>query len=402
MRHVLLLVLILVLAGCPESDGGGSGGGGGPAQPSIVSFETAFDGEMFAGALKLIQHPTLDDQFYVVEQQGMVVRLLESDPAASRAVAVDVATEVANFVSGGEMGLLGMAFDPDFDMNGELFFAYNEVAGADMSSVLARFMSPDGGMTFVPAAADPTVLAIDQPFSNHNGGDIVFGPDGYLYYAMGDGGSAGDPGENGQDINTLLGTIMRLEVSTTPPGTAGNPFVLNGASEIHAFGFRNPWRMSFDRMTGDLWIGDVGQGRQEEIDVIRSADSGGGNYGWDCFEGLEVFNDVEGGPCVPGEILPVVTHSHPSFRSITGGYVYRGSAIPELQGAYVYGDFATGEVRAFYSEEVPTRNISLVPPAGLNVASFAEDRAGELYVLDREQNPATQRAILKIVPAPVP
>jgi glucose/arabinose dehydrogenase len=226
-------------------------------------------------------------------------------------------------------------------------------------------------MTFAPAAAmDLTLVAIDQPASNHNGGDIVFGPDGYLYYGMGDGGGGGDPFENGQDDTTLLGTIMRLDVSVTPAvGPPDNPFAGSGGDDrIFAYGLRNPWRMSFDSMTGELWVGDVGQDDWEEIDRVVS----GGNYGWDCYEGFAQF-EVDAN-CQPGPIDPELVHPQPDFSSITGGYVYRGSAIPELQGAYVYGDYVRGEV----------------------FPSFAEDRDGELYVIDFSGSPS----IYQVVAAP--
>jgi glucose/arabinose dehydrogenase len=333
-----------------------------------------------------------DDRFYVVEKQGTVETLLKSNPAASRAQAVDIRDSLT-IVNDGERGLLGMAFDPDFGLNDEVFFSYTEGVAANFDSVVGRFTSPDGGMTFVPAAApDLSLVVIDQPASNHNGGDIVFGPDDYLYYGMGDGGGGGDPFENGQDDTTLLGTIMRLDASVTPAvGPPDNPFAGSGGDDrIFAYGLRNPWRMSFDRMTAELWVGDVGQSDWEEIDRVVS----GGNYGWDCYEGFAPFEvDAD---CSPGPIDPELAHPHPDFASITGGYVYRGSAIPELQGAYVYGDFVRGEVCAFFFDENPPRVVSLDPPAGIGVSSFAEDRDGELYVMDFSGNPS----IYQILPAP--
>ncbi len=396
--RLLLIASVLILFACSDSDNGNTDGveeipsdcvTGSPVADAL-SFEAAFGGEKFSSPLKLVQHPTIDDRFYVVEQLGTVTTLLQSDPVATRSEAIDLGNSV-NLVSGGERGLLGMAFDPAFGANGEVFFSYNESTAAGFDSVIGRFTSPDLGITFVPSAMDPTIFAVPQPASNHNGGDINFGPDGFLYFSLGDGGGGGDPFENGQDTTTLLGSILRIDPSTTPAGIpADNPFVgTSAAEEIYAFGLRNPWRMSFDSVTGELWVGDVGQNQQEEIDRIVA----GGNYGWDCFEGILDF-EMDAG-CVAGPIRPEVVHDHPSFQSITGGYVYRGSKIPALQGAYVYGDFVSGEVCAYFFDETPKRLVSLSPPAGLNISSFGEDRAGELYVIDYFGSPS----IYRIVPA---
>lgn len=398
LRLSILLSAWLVLLACP-SDGGRGGGPrvipndcvSGSAVADELRFDVAFGGEAFVSPLKLIQHATIDDRFYVLEQRGTVVTLLQSAPAVTRSEAIDLRDSLS-LVSGPESGLLSMAFDPDFDTNAEVFFSYTETAGAGFDSVLGRFTTPDLGLTFTPASIDPTVFAVSQPAGNHNGGDIIFGPDGFLYYALGDGGGGGDPFENGQDTTTLLGSILRIDPATTPPGVpADNPFVgTSAAQEIYAFGLRNPWRISFDTMTGELWAADVGQNLQEEVDRIVA----GGNYGWDCFEGILDF-EIDAS-CVAGPIRPEVVHDHPGFRSITGGYVYRGAAIPTLQGAYVYGDFVSGEVCAYFFDESPPRLVSLSPPAGLSISSFGQDRAGELYVIEYFSAPS----IYKIVPDP--
>jgi len=383
----------LLSLGCP----GGGGGGGGvlvctteAPEAAALRFAPAFGGESFQRPVALVQHPEDADRFYVVELAGLVWTFLASDPADSRSQAVDL-SDFVNLLVAGEGGLFAMAFDPDFGANGEVFFSYTEGEVDDFDSVLGRFVSDDGGLSFAPAEPGPTVLALPQPRANHNGGDLDFGPDGYLYWAVGDGGGAGDPFENGQDTGTLLGAILRLDVSTTPPGIPpDNPFVGSAAAdEIFAFGLRNPWRMSFDRDTGELWAGDVGQDTQEEVDVIVS----GGNYGWDCREGFERF-EVDAS-CQPAPIRPEFAHRQPAFRSITGGHVYRGDALPELEGAYVYGDFVTGQVCAYF-DSGPRRSVSLDPPANLSAVAFAEDRDGELYVLDLNGSPS----IFAIEPAP--
>ena len=232
--------------------------------------------------------------------------------------------------------------------------------------------------------SEQILLEIDQPFSNHNGGHIAFGPDGYLYIAVGDGGKANDPYNNGQNLSTLLGSILRIDVSRVdsengykvPPD---NPFVNidgNAKTEIWAYGLRNPWRFSFDRDTGDLWAGDVGQNRFEEIDLIKI----GGNYGWKIMEGLSCF--PRGKQCDSSGILsPVIEYGRADGCSVTGGYVYRGKRLPSLFGAYIYGDFCTGNIWAFrYDGTSVTEHLKLVD-SNLRISSFAEDRDGEIYIV---------------------
>jgi glucose/arabinose dehydrogenase len=313
-----------------------------------------------------------------VEQRGRVFTLLASNPAGSRALAVDVEV-LFNLASAGEEGLLSMAFSPNFAVTGEVFLSYTELSASNVDSVVARFASADGGLTFAPVAGNPDVIRFDSEQSNHNGGDLAFGPDGFLYYAMGDGGGAGDPDpEDGQNLATLLGKILRLDVSVAPyTNPPDNPFAgAGGRGEIWAYGLRNPWRMSFDSQTGELWAGDVGQSSQEEIDRIVK----GGNYGWDCREGDQSFDPDPN--CTPPFIAPEVVHGRSEAQSITGGYVYRGSAIPSLANSYVYGDFITGRVFAYRFQASPRRVDELAPPANLGISSFGQGRDGEIYLLD--------------------
>jgi glucose/arabinose dehydrogenase len=375
---------------CGSGGDGGGGGGNPPPPPATVRFVPAFDGVDFSQPVKLVQHPSDADRWYVVQQRGRVYTFLASNPTASRALAVDIEA-LFDLGSESEEGLLGMAFSPDFATDGEVFFAYTELSATNVDSVLARFESADGGLTFAPVAGNPDVLRFDSEESNHNGGDIEFGPDGFLYYAMGDGGGGGDPDpEDGQNLSTLLGKILRLDVSVAPyQSPPDNPFVGSaGRDEIWAYGFRNPWRMSFDLQTGELWVGDVGQSSREEIDRVVK----GGNYGWDCREG-----DIDFDPdanCMPPFVEPEVVHGRDEARSIIGGYVYRGSAIPGLAGAYVYGDFLTGRVFAYYFQANPPRVDELAPPAGLGISSFGQDRDGEIYLFDYTGSPS----IYKLVP----
>lgn len=375
----------LAFGACGSGDGGGGGGGGGnPPPPPAVRFLPAFGGEAFALPVKLVQHPTDDDRWYVVEQRGKVFTLRASNPSASRALAVDVEA-LFDLATGNQEGLLGMAFSPSFATDGEVFFAYTELGAANVDSVVARFASGDGGLSFAPVAGGADVIRFDSEQANHNGGDLAFGPDGFLYYAMGDGGGAGDPDpEDGQNLATLLGKILRLDISVAPYASPpDNPFVGSaGRDEIWAYGFRNPWRMSFDLQTGELWVGDVGQSSREEIDRVVK----GGNYGWDCREGDLAFDPDPN--CTPPFVEPEVVHDRGEARSITGGYVYRGSALPSLADSYVYGDFITGRVFAYRFQASPPRVDELSPPAGLGISSFGQGRDGEIYLLDYAGTPS--------------
>ena len=379
VRSLLRIAAALVSAFALACGGSGDGGGNPPPPPpAVVRFVSAFGGEVFAQPVKLVQHPTNADRWYVVEQRGKVFTLLASNPAASRALALDVETPF-NLASGGEEGLLSMAFSPNFAANGQAFFAYTELSASNVDSVVARFASADGGLTFAPVAGNPDVIRFDSEQSNHNGGDLAFGPDGFLYYAMGDGGGGGDPDpEDGQNLATLLGKILRLDVSVVPYGNPpDNPFVGSGGrDEIWAYGLRNPWRLSFDMQTGELWAGDVGQSSREEVDRIVK----GGNYGWDCREGDQSFDPDQN--CTPPFVEPETVHGRSEAQSITGGYVYRGSAIPSLANTYVYGDFVTGRVFAYRFQANPRRVDELAPPANLGVSSFGQGRDGEIYLLD--------------------
>ena len=318
-------------------------------------------------------------RLFVVEKTGgiRIVKdgVLLPDPF------LDLSAQVS---SGSEQGLLGLAFDPDYATSGRFVVHYTDLAG---NTALARFqVSAD------PDRADPAsgqvVLTASQPFANHNGGQVTFGPDGFLYLGLGDGGSSGDPGNRGQDLSDLLGSILRIDVRTGDPYTVppDNPFTAQPSArpEVWSYGLRNPWRFSFDRANGDLYIADVGQNQFEEIDV-SSADAGGGkgvNYGWSIMEGTHCFHAAR---CdQTGLTLPVLEYNHNQGCSVTGGYVYRGSAIPELQGHYFYADFCQGWVRSFrYAGGVATEETSW--PAlstGGSIVSFGEDAAGELYILE--------------------
>ena len=303
--------------------------------------------------------------------------------------------------SGNERGLLGLAFHPDYQDNG--YFYVNYTASSGGATVIARYT-----VTANPDVADPgsaqTVLMFSQPFSNHNGGWIGFGPDdGFLYISTGDGGSAGDPGGRAQDItDQLLGKMLRLDINgddfPADPNRnyaipAANPFVgVNGDDEIWSYGLRNPWRCSFDRDTGDLYIADVGQGAWEEIDFQAAGSEGGENYGWRCYEGNHPFNT---GGCAPGNtmVFPIHEYAHnvaPFPCSVTGGYVYRGCDIPSLRGRYFFADYCSSQIWSFTFDgntvgELTERSAELTPGGGLSISSisaFGEDARGALYICD--------------------
>jgi uncharacterized repeat protein (TIGR03806 family) len=356
--------------------------------PPVVSAQLvrAFPALSLSNPVLALQAPGDDLRWFIVEQAGSVRVFDNLATVAVSSPFLDISSRVS---SGGETGLLGMAFDPAFASNGRVFLHYTRVSG-QLQSVLAAFTSPDRGATLDPAS-EQILLTVDQPFSNHNGGHLAFAPDGMLYMSLGDGGSSGDPLNNAQNTRNLLGKILRLDVSTgtdytIPAGNrfAGNTRCTTGAGtadcpEIFAFGLRNPWRFSFDSATGALWAGDVGQGNWEEIDRILN----GGNYGWRIREGQHCFNPASGCPTLAGGdslIEPQVEYGRNLGASVTGGYVYRGSGITALRGRYVFGDFVSGRVFAYTPD-------TGVPPdqlldSSLSISSFAEDHDGELYVVD--------------------
>ncbi|MFQ5829343.1 MAG: PQQ-dependent sugar dehydrogenase [Candidatus Methylomirabilia bacterium] len=307
-------------------------------------------------------------RLFVLEQPGRI-RIMAAG-ALLRKPLLDITDRVQ---AGGERGLLGLAFHPKFRENGRYFVNYTR--RPDGATVVSEFrVSADPN---VSKRTERILLTIAQPYSNHNGGMIEFGPDGYLYIGTGDGGLAGDPGNRAQNRNDLLGKILRIDVDRGNPyaATADNPFVAAGGGrpEIYAWGLRNPWRFSFDRATKELYVADVGQNRWEEINIVRR----GGNYGWRIMEGAHCFLPRTG--CdTTSLVLPVAEYSRRLGRcSITGGYVYRGRQIPALVGTYIYGDFCSGEIFGLRD-----RTQTILLSTDLPISSFGEDQAGEVYVVD--------------------
>ena len=343
-------------------------------EPNLILTEP-FPGVSISNILGL-EAPDDTPNIYLLSQQGRIFRLDTSAPGAEAELWLDIS---GRLVSGGERGLLGLAFPPDYDQTGRFYLNYT--AASPTRTVISRFTADNG-------VADPDseeiLLEFNQPFNNHNGGKMAFGPDGYLYIASGDGGSGGDPQGNAQNTQNLLGAMLRIDVDTEgatyiiPPD---NPFADDdfSADEIYAYGLRNPWRFSFDREVGTLWTGDVGQNAWEAIHYIEN----GLNYGWAIVEGSNCY--PPGSSCdTEGLEMPVFEYDHSQGdRSITGGYVYRGAKNPSLFGQYIYGDYISGriwalEFEADTFEAIDNRELVNAP---FNISSFGEDADGELYVL---------------------
>ncbi len=347
-------------------------------------IEKAFPNLVFTRPVDLQVAGHQSNRLLVVEQPG-IIKVFENSPLAdSAATFLDITDRV--YDSGNEQGLLGLAFHPDYANNGYFYVDYT--ATQPNRTVISRFKVSQTNPNLAEADSELVILEFNQPYSNHNGGQLAFGPqDGYLYIATGDGGSYGDPECNAQNLETLLGAILRIDVNQSsgqnpygiPPD---NPFAENSQGyreEIFAYGLRNPWRFSFDPVTNLLWAGDVGQDLWEEIDIIIN----GGNYGWSMFEGTHCYNSSWS--CTPpcdstGLEMPVWEYSHSLGQSVTGGYVYRGPGVPELTGKYIYADFGSGRIWSLeYSGSPPAAN-TLLLDTNLGISSFGTDQNQELYI----------------------
>jgi glucose/arabinose dehydrogenase len=391
----VVVALCAVAVACSDGDSRDEDGG----TITGITLDRAFNDRTFSSPVKLVQHPSNDDRWYVVEQGGLVKTFL-----ASNATAATTAADIPIAVGSGEQGLLGMAFDPFFGASGEIYLAYTDASDNDL--VLQRWLSTNDGLTFTPSTV---LLRIPHPGqTNHNGSDIMFGPtDDFLYYSTGDGGGSGDPNRNAQNRGVLLGKILRLDVNATPPAgktyaiPAGNPHAGNAqcntgpsaiaaCPEIYALGLRNPWRMNFDPATGRLYVGDVGQGAQEEIDRVIN----GGNFGWDCFEGeLEFQNVLACNSETFIEPEAVYNASSAGQNAVTGGAVYRGTAIPGLRGFYIFTDFFRGPFFAF-DVTLADGPVQPLSASEVHISAFGQGRDGEVYAVDLDG------PIWKIVPSP--
>jgi glucose/arabinose dehydrogenase len=316
-----------------------------------------------------------DGRLFIVEQAGRIWAVADGqrlDPPF-----LDIHSQVGS--DGNEQGLLGLAFHPRFAENGQFYVDYTNHGG---DSVIARFsVSPESGRA--DHASETQLLTIGQPYANHNGGGLAFGPDGYLYIGTGDGGSGGDPLGNGQSLNTLLGKVLRIDVDGAEPYAipTDNPFAhsTEDLQEIWAYGLRNPWRFAFDPASGDLFIGDVGQGDWEEINFQPSTSLGGENYGWNVREGLHPFS----GDAAPGMIDPVAEYGHDQGCSVTGGVVVRDPSLPEWNGVYLYGDYCSGRVWGLLPGDASTWRTLLLFDTDFNITAFGQDAAGGVYLVDQ-------------------
>ncbi|MDE2854515.1 MAG: PQQ-dependent sugar dehydrogenase [Chloroflexota bacterium] len=378
-RFAILLILALSFIPVGAQD----------AEPDVViSRETGPDAAAFAltavatGFERPIYATHADDgsgRMFLLEQTGKVwiIDGGERSPVPFLDMS-DLITPTANRPYS-EQGLLGLAFHPDFDSNGLFFVSYTNHDG---SSVIARYrVSAEE-----PDSADPDsgelVIYLAQPYANHNGGHIEFGPDGYLYFALGDGGAANDPLGAGQNRQLLLGSILRIDIDVElgyaiPPD---NPFVgLTAArDEIWAYGLRNVWRFNFDRLTGDMYMADVGQNQWEEINFQPAESPGGENYGWNVWEGEHIF----AGGSAPNHVPPIAEYSHALGCSVTGGVVYRGAAIPELEAVFLFGDYCSGRIWAAWRDPALNWRMDELMHTNMAISSFGEDEAGEAYVID--------------------
>ncbi|MQA92251.1 MAG: glucose dehydrogenase [Gemmatimonas sp.] len=361
----------VLVASCVESA---------PSEPTPEPPSGVLRASEIATGLSALTHlasPPGDPRLFVAEQEGRI-RIIENGQLLTTPY-LDISSVVR---SSGERGLLSLAFHPDYEASGYVFVNYTDLDG---NTRIERYTaSPD------PNVADPAsaklILSVDQPFSNHNGSQIAFGPDGKLYIGMGDGGDDGDPHDHGQSPQTLLGAMLRIDVDDGDPYAIppDNPYVdsADARPEIWAIGLRNPWRFSFDDPSGILYIADVGEGRSEEVNA-RPADEGGLNYGWAIMEGSLCFQPSEG--CSEdGLVLPVTEYPNPAEGcAITGGHVYRGNAIPELQGHYFYADFCRGQLRSFLltAEGAVEEETEWALGSLGNISSFGVDATGEMYIL---------------------
>jgi glucose/arabinose dehydrogenase len=395
-----IVLAALVLAGCgmtptstPSPSPGASATSEASASPQLGSGSPLANGPDKLAVQLVVKGLDLPDgitnagdgsgRLFINEQAGKV-RVVSAAGALSPTPFLDLTSRIK---LGGERGLLGLAFHPHFATNRRLFVDYTRAR--DGGTVVSELRASADGSRVDPSS-ERIILFVPQPFANHNGGQLAFGPDGYLYIGLGDGGSGGDPYGNGQNRHVLLGKILRIDVDG--PHAAGkaygippdNPFAAGGFApgegrpEVWAYGLRNPWRFSFDRITGDLYIGDVGQNAWEEIDRQPLDPPGGANYGWNLMEGNHCF--LSG--CDPtGLTMPIAEYSHVLGCSVTGGYVYRGTAQPALRGMYIFGDYCSGRLFTVHSEDgaLTTRTVA---ESGLNISSFGEDEAGELYLVD--------------------
>ena len=361
--------------------------------PLAVSTERAFPNLEFKRPIVMTHAGDGTNRVFVAEQEGIIKVFRNDQETEDASVFLDIEERCVYRDDKNEEGLLGFAFHPKFKQNGE-FFVYYTSTEADLLSKISRFRVSKDNPNVADPASEEVILRVPQPFWNHNGGTIVFGGDGFLYIALGDGGSGNDPNGNGQNLTTLLGSILRIDIDHKSDGKnysipKDNPFVgktvpagprgkmVPVCEEIYAYGLRNVWRMAFDRKTGSLWAGDVGQNLWEEINIIKS----GGNYGWNIREAKHWFRPDGNDADRPDLIEPILEYHHDIGKSITGGSVYRGTRVPELVGKYIYADYVSGLLWALEYDEAAGKVVANYSLTGdkLPVMSFGEDEKGDIY-----------------------
>jgi glucose/arabinose dehydrogenase len=364
--------LAAVLAGCGDANH--------PAPSASISLQPIATG--LSSPLDLEQPPDNSGRLFVVEQGGFI-RIIQGGALLAQPF-LDLSSKIVPNFAGTEMGLLGVTFHPAFQQNRKFYVNYVRSNAGQFQSVISEFQASATNPNLADPVSERILLVVNQVsnFPNHKAGQLAFGPDGFLYFGLGDGGSGGDPFGHGQDTNILLGKMMRIDVNSTSPGLpyaipADNPFVNGGGLlEIFAVGFRNPWRFSFDLPTGRLFVADVGQDKFEEIDIVQK----GGNYGWNIMEGMHCFNPPTG--CnMTGLQLPIVEIPHPEGQAVIGGFVYHGTALAGLQGQYIFGDL-NGRIWSLQEAPPGTFTRTLLNDTALTISSFGQDQSGELYVVD--------------------
>lgn len=370
---------LVVLASCGTQEPADTTATSSPKRVEVagaIDFTPVFANLTFDQPLLLTWVPGPDDWLAVAEQAGRVYVFPNREDVTEPSLFLDITGRVR---SGGEEGFLGLAFDPAYQSNGFFYIYYS--AANPRRSVISRFTVSPGDAGRADPESEKIILEVIQPaaFSNHKAGMLAFGPDGKLYIGLGDGGGSGDPNGNGQNLGTLLGKILRIDVSGSDPYLVpgDNPFVGGDGTrgEIWAYGFRNPYRFSFDRESGDLWAGDVGETSREEVDLVIR----GGDYGWNIFEGTKEFENP-GGLREQDFQPPVIDYDRSQGRSVIGGYVYRGAQVPSQRGKYFYGDYYSGRIWALaYRDGNVLENSQVANVPG--VSSFGEDRNGELYLV---------------------
>ncbi|MGY3212633.1 PQQ-dependent sugar dehydrogenase [Mucilaginibacter sp. HD30] len=377
----LILTVVCIFISCKSNNNPQPGDDTNPPPLGKYSIVQAFPNmAVITNPVELTAPNDGTNRIFVVSVKGVIHQFANTTDVSAKTIFLDISSKVA---SGGELGLLGLAFSPDYKTSGYFYVNYTR-RNPGLETVIARYKVSAGNPNQADPASEEILITFAQPFENHNGGKLAFGNDGFLYIATGDGGSGGDPNKNGQNNKTLLGKILRIDVSGTGAGTpykipADNPFKGNTTGlreEIYAYGMRNPWRFSVDRTTGWIWAADVGQSNAEEIDIIEK----GGNYGWVTMEG----NDCYVAGCdKTGLTMPILAYGRDLGGSITGGYVSRDKNLPGLNGRYIYGDYLSGNIWALSNTDKRAGENALIGKVSAGtLSSFGEDSNSNLYILN--------------------